>query len=395
MSSMEGPLARLRVVELGSLIAGPFAGQLLGDYGAEVIKIEPPEGDPLRRWGVIHQGEGLWWTSIARNKRSVAIDLRTESGATLARRLAVSADIVIENFRPGQVERWGLGYDDLVGDNPGLVMVHVSGYGRTGPRSTEAGFGSIGEAMGGIRHTTGPADGPSSRTGISLGDSLAGMFAVIGALAAIEERHHSGKGQEVDVALYEAVAALMESSLADADVAGVVRGRSGGVLPGVAPSNAYPTLDGAEVLIAANADSVFARLCHAMGRRELIADERYATHTARGAHATELDQCIAAWTASLTSDDLLARLSDQAVPSGRVYTAVDALVDPHYRARGMVQRLTSSGGVSMPVLGVVPRFSRTPGSVRTAGPELGADTEGVLQEMADRVGRSSADDVSG
>jgi formyl-CoA transferase/succinyl-CoA--D-citramalate CoA-transferase len=385
------------VVELGSLIAGPFAGQLLGDYGAEVIKVEPPEGDPMRRWGVTRQGEGLWWTSIARNKRSVALDLRTEAGAGLARRLAVTADVVIENFRPGQVERWGLGYDDLVGDNPGLVMVHVSGYGRTGPRSTEAGFGSIGEAMGGIRHTTGSADGPSSRSGISLGDSLAGMFAVIGALAAVEERHHSGKGQEVDVALYEAVAALMESSLADAEVGGVVRGRSGGVLPGVAPSNAYPTLDGAEVLIAANADAVFARLCDAMDRGELASDERYATHLSRGAHAAELDQLIGGWTATKTADDLLARLADHAVPSGRVYTAADALADPHYLARGMVHRLTSAGGVSMPVPGVVPRFSRTPGSVRTAGPGLGADTGDVLEDVAglpaEQLGQLRSDGV--
>ncbi len=385
------------MVELGSLIAGPFAGQLLGDYGAEVIKVEPPEGDPMRRWGVTRQGEGLWWTSIARNKRSVALDLRTEAGAGLARRLAVTADVVIENFRPGQVERWGLGYDDLVGDNPGLVMVHVSGYGRTGPRSTEAGFGSIGEAMGGIRHTTGSADGPSSRSGISLGDSLAGMFAVIGALAAVEERHHSGKGQEVDVALYEAVAALMESSLADAEVGGVVRGRSGGVLPGVAPSNAYPTLDGAEVLIAANADAVFARLCDAMDRGELASDERYATHLSRGAHAAELDQLIGGWTATKTADDLLARLADHAVPSGRVYTAADALADPHYLARGMVHRLTSAGGVSMPVPGVVPRFSRTPGSVRTAGPGLGADTGDVLEDVAslpaEQLGQLRSDGV--
>lgn len=373
MHPVAGPLHHLRALELGSLIAGPFAGQLLGDYGAEVIKVEPPDGDPMRRWGVVHEGEGLWWTSIARNKRSVVLDLRTPDGAAAARRLALTADIVIENFRPGQVERWGLGYDDLATDNPGLVMVHVSGYGRTGPRAGEAGFGSIGEAMGGIRHTTGAADGPSARTGISLGDSLAALFAVMGALAAIEERHHSGRGQEVDVALYEAVAALMESSLADAEVAGIVRGRTGGVLPGVAPSNAYPTLDGAEVLIAGNADSVFARLCQAMGRPDLVTDERYATHRARGQHAAELDGIIAGWTATLESGDLLAVLAEAGVPGGRVYTAADALDDPHYAARGMVQRLTSVGGTTMAVPGVVPTFSRTPGSIRSAGPALGAD----------------------
>ncbi len=278
---------------------------------------------------------------------------------------------MIENFRPGQLERWGLGYDDLVVDNPGLIMVHVSGYGRTGPRADEAGFGSIGEAMGGIRHTTGPADGPSSRAGISLGDSLAGLFAVIGALAAVEERHHSGRGQEVDVALYEAVAALMESSLADAEVAGVVRRRTGGVLPGVAPSNAYPTADGVEVLIAGNADTVFARLGPAMGRPELADDERFATHAARGDHAVELDELIGAWTATQSASDLLARLADHGVPSGKVYTATDALADPHYAAREMIERLTSLSGIEVPVTGVVPKFSRTPGSVRSPGPALG------------------------
>ena len=371
-------MAHLRVLELGSLIAGPFAGQLLGDYGAEVIKVEPPTGDPMRRWGVVHEGEGLWWTSIARNKRSVVLDLRTDDGAAATKRLATTADVVIENFRPGQVEQWGLGYEDLVVDNPGLVLVHVSGYGRTGPRAGEAGFGSIGEAMGGIRHTTGAADGPSSRAGISLGDSLAGMFAVIGALAALEERRLSGRGQEVDVALYEAVAALMESSLADADVAGTVRGRTGGVLPGVAPSNAYATADGAEVLIAGNADSVFARLCDAMDAPELATDGRYATHAARGNNATELDERIEDWTRTRTADDLLALLAEHAVPSGRVYTAADALADPHYAARGMVQHLTSTGGTTMPVPGVVPRFSRTPGSIRSAGPALGADTDALV-----------------
>jgi crotonobetainyl-CoA:carnitine CoA-transferase CaiB-like acyl-CoA transferase len=379
MRSVAGPLHHLRVLELGSLIAGPFAGQLLGDYGAEVIKVEPPSGDPMRRWGVVHDGEGLWWTSIARNKRSVVLDLRTDEGRAGARRLALSADVVIENFRPGQVAQWGLGYDDLVADNPGLVMVHVSGYGQTGPRAAEAGFGSIGEAMGGIRHTTGAADGPSSRTGISLGDSLAAMFAVIGALAALEERTHSGRGQEVDVALYEAVAALMESSLADAEIAGLVRGRTGGVLPGVAPSNAYPTRDGAEVLIAGNADSVFSRLCAAMGRSDLAVDERYATHGARGVNAAELDELIATWTATQDAQDLLSLLTQHGVPCGRVFTAADALRDPHYAAREMVRRLTSVGGTNMPVTGVVPVFSRTPGSIRSAGPALGADDELAAQ----------------
>ncbi|MGA2521024.1 MAG: CoA transferase [Acidimicrobiales bacterium] len=382
MSTVPGPLYGLRVLELGSLIAGPFGGQLLGDYGAEVIKIEAPAGDPLRRWGALHDGESLWWTAIARNKRSVVVDLNTEAGAGVVRRLALSADIVVQNFHPGQLERWGLGYEGLAVENPGLIMVHISGYGRSGPRAAEAGFGSIGEAMGGIRHTTGPADGPSCRAGISLGDSLAAMFAVIGALAAVHERATSGKGQEVDVALYEAVAALMESSLADAEVSGVVRGRSGGVLPGVAPSNAYPTADGAEVLIAANADGVFARLCVAMDQPQLADDPRFATHQARGDNAGELDRLIATWTSRCASDDVLAVMATHRVPSGRVYTATDALEDEHYKARHMVVRMLSGNGQLVPMPGVVPRFSRTPGSIRSAGPALGADTDAVLGSLA-------------
>jgi len=397
MSNVPGPLSGLRVLELGSLIAGPFGGQLLGDYGAEVIKIEAPAGDPLRRWGVLHEGESLWWTSIARNKRSVVVDLNTETGAGVVRRLALTADIVIQNFHPGQLERWGLGYQNLAAENPGLIMVHISGYGRTGPRATESGFGSIGEAMGGIRHTTGPVGGPSCRTGISLGDSLAAMFAVIGALAAVHERATSGKGQEVDVALYEAVAALMESSLADAEISGVVRSRSGGVLPGVAPSNAYPTADGAEVLIAANADGVFARLCLAMDQPQLADDPRFHTHQTRGDNAAELDRLIATWTSQYSSGDVLDIMATHRVPSGRVYSAMDALEDAQYRGRDMIVRIMSRTGQLVPMPGVVPRFSRTPGSIRSPGPALGADTDAVLESVVglggDQIDQLRADQV--
>ncbi len=382
MSTSPGPLAGLRVLELGTLVAGPFGGQLLGDYGAEIIKVEAPAGDPLRRWGVLSDGESLWWTSIARNKRSVVVDLTTDAGAAVVRRLAVAADVVLQNFRPGQLERWGLRYEDLAAENPGLIMVHVSGYGRTGPRAPEAGFGSIGEAMGGIRHTTGEPGRASSRTGISLGDSLAAMFAVIGTLAAVHERSRSGTGQEVDVALYEAVAALMESSMADAEVSGVVRGRSGGILPGVAPSNAYPTADGNEVLIAGNGDRVFARLCEAMGEPDLIDDPRFADHQSRGGNATELDGVISDWTAARTGADVLAALAAHGVPCGPVYTAADALRDEQYLARDMVLWATSAGGRDVPMPGIVPRFSRTPGSVRAPGPRLGADTDAVLEMVA-------------
>ena len=370
-----GPLLGVRVLELGNFIAGPFAGQLLGDYGAEVIKVEPPEGDSMRRWGVGVDGDSLWWPTIARNKASVVADLKDADDLAMVRRLATECDVLLENFRPGTLERYGLDRASLAADNPGLIVTHVSGFGQSGPRASEAGFGSIGEAMGGIRHTTGDPDRPPARSGISLGDSLAAMFAVIGTLAALHERATSGVGQEVDVAIYEAVAALMESSIADHEVAGVTRGRSGGTLPGVAPANAYPTADGADVLIAGNADAVFARLCEAMGRPELASDERYATHRARGEHEAELDALVAEWTRERGIDEVLAAMVEHGVPAGRVYTAADVLDDPHYRARGMIRRLTSRSGVELPTLGVVPRFSRTPGSISSPGPALGEHTE--------------------
>jgi len=378
-----GPLAGLRVLELGNFIAGPFAGQLLGDYGAEVLKVEAPgQGDPMRTWGLTHRDEGLWWPAIARNKRSVAIDLRAEPGRALVRRLARRVDVVLENFTPGRLEEWGIGFGVLRQGNPGLVMVHVSGFGQTGPRSGDAGFGSIGEAMGGIRGTTGDPDRPPARCGISLGDALAGLFAVVGTLAAVTERQRSGIGQEVDVAIYEAVAALMESTLADFDVAGVTRTRTGSVLPGVAPANAYPTADGSDVLIAGNADSVFRRLCAAMGRPDLSDDPRFVDHPARGRHMAELDAVVAGWTATLPTEALLEALSANGVPAGRVYTAADALDDPHYRAREMVVRAMSRAGYEVPMAGVVPKFSRTPGSVADVGPRLGEHTEDVLRRLA-------------
>lgn len=378
-----GPLADLRVIELGSFIAGPFAGQLLADYGAEVIKIENTStGDPMRRWGVNVDGESLWWPSIARNKKSVAIDLHAEAGRDLVRKLVAEADVVLENFRPGTLARWGIGYDDLAAINPRIIVVHVSGFGQTGPRAGDAGFGSVGEAMGGIRFTTGDPDNPPSRSGVSLGDSLAALFAVVGTLSAVHERSRSGRGQEVDVAIYEAVAALMESSMADFDIAGVLRGRTGSVLPGVAPSNVYPTADGVEVLIAANADGVFRRLCGAMGRDDLADDPRYADHASRGARMAELDAVIGEWTAARTGDELLAEMEACGVPAGRIYTAADTLTDPHYAARDMVIRLLNRSGQAVPAPGVVPKFSRSTPATPVAGRELGADTESVLHEVA-------------
>ncbi len=370
-----GPLLGVRVLELGNFIAGPFAGQLFGDYGAEVIKIEAPDGDPMRHWGVSVDDSSLWWPIIARNKRSVVADLKNADDLAFVRRLAAECDVVLENFRPGVLAKFGLDHATLSRVNPGIIVTHVSGFGQSGPRSSEAGFGSIGEAVGGIRHTTGDPDRPPARCGVSLGDSLAAMFAVIGTLAALHERSQSGLGQEVDVAIYEAVAALMESSMVDYDVAGVVRHRSGGTLPGVAPSNAYPTRDGSEVLIAGNADTVFTRLCDAMGRADLARDERFATHVARGVNERELDGLVAEWTRTIDAEDLLALLREFSVPAGRVYTAADMLTDEHYLAREMIERHVSRTGVDTPMLGVVPKFSRTPGSIGDVGPELGEHTD--------------------
>ena len=370
-----GPLLGVRVLELGNFIAGPFAGQLFGDYGAEVIKIEAPDGDPMRHWGVSVDDSSLWWPIIARNKRSVVADLKNPDDLAFVQRLAAECDVVLENFRPGVLAKFGLDHATLSRVNAGIIVTHVSGFGQSGPRSSEAGFGSIGEAVGGIRHTTGDPDRPPARCGVSLGDSLAAMFAVIGTLAALHERARSGLGQEVDVAIYEAVAALMESSMVDYDVAGVLRHRSGGTLPGVAPANAYPTRDGSEVLIAGNADTVFTRLCDAMGRADLARDDRFATHVARGVNERELDGLVAEWTRTIDAEDLLALLREFSVPAGRVYTAADMLTDEHYLAREMIERHVSRAGVDTPMLGVVPKFSRTPGSISDVGPELGEHTD--------------------
>ena len=389
--SKSGPLSGVTVLELGSFIAGPFAGQLLGDYGAEVIKIEPPiSGDPMRKWGVLRDEHSLWWPSIARNKRSVCVDLRVEQGRNVIRRLAQGCDIVIENFRPGRLETWGLGFSELSKVNPRLIMVHVSGFGQTGPKAKSAGFGSIGEAVGGIRYSTGTPEAPPSRTGISLGDSLAGMFSVVGALAALTEARSTGKGQEVDVAIYEAVAALMESSMADYELGGVMRERSGGILTGVAPSNAYPTKDGSDVVIAANADSVFTRLCQTMGQPELATDPRFDSHIRRGQNMAEIDALVTQWTRTKNADELLSQLETSGVPAGKIFTARDMLNDDHYAAREMVMRRTSEQGWELPMPGVVPKFSKTPGTVRSVGPLLGADTRDVLERIA-KMGASEVD----
>ncbi|WP_345061711.1 CaiB/BaiF CoA-transferase family protein [Leifsonia kafniensis] len=378
--SATGPLAGLRVVEMGQLLAGPFCGQMLGDLGADVVKIEDPKrGDPLRQWGRdLPQGQSLWWSIVGRNKRSVTLNLREAESQTIARTLIGTADIVIENFRPGTLERWGLSYDTLQADNPGLIMVRVSGFGQDGPYSQRAGYGAIGEAMGGLRYVVGEPTSPPSRVGISIGDTLAALFATIGALAAVHERSVSGRGQIVDSAIYEAVLGVMESLVPEWQISGYQRERTGAILPNVAPSNVYPTKDGQWILIAGNQDTVFGRLAQAIGRPELATDPQFATHGARGANQQKLDDLIAEYTATQIAEDLEVALEKHAVPSGKIFRPVDMLTDAHFQAR---ESITS---VHHPVLGdvsmqnVFPRLSRTSGSIRWPGPELGQHTAEVL-----------------
>ncbi|HEX6254883.1 MAG TPA: CoA transferase [Euzebyales bacterium] len=368
-----GPLADLRVIEMGVLLAGPFCGQLLGDFGAEVIKVEQPGvGDPMREWGREKpHGQSLWWPVLARNKKSVTANLRDERGQDLVRRLVAESDVLVENFRPGTLERWGLGYDALSAINPRLVMVRVTGYGQTGPYAPRAGYGSIGEAMGGLRYVVGSPDRPPSRVGISIGDSLAGAYAAYGALAAIHARERTGHGQVVDSAIYEAVLAMMESLVPEYTVAGYTRERTGSILPNVAPSNVYPTAGGDQILIGANQDTVFVRLAQVMAQPELADDPRYATHSARGEHQEELDGLIAGWTAQHDADRLLAELEAHGVPAGRIFRAADMLDDPHFAARDTIVSVPHPRFDDLRMQNVAPRLSDTPGAVRWAGPELG------------------------
>jgi formyl-CoA transferase len=378
-----GPLADVRVVEMGQLLAGPFCGQLLGDLGAEVIKLEPPgTGDPMRQWGREKpHGQSLWWPVVARNKKSVTCNLRTTEGQQLARRVVATADIVVENFRPGTLERWGLGYGDLRAANPGIVLVRVTGFGQTGPYAPRAGYGSIGEAMGGLRYVTGDPDRAPSRTGISIGDSLAGTFAALGALAALHHRERTGEGQVVDSAIYEAVLALMESLVTEWQVAGYQRERTGAILPNVAPSNVYPTADGQTVLVAANQDTVFRRLAEVMGDPALAEDPRYSTHGARGEHQPGLDALIASWTSKHPADHLLTLLHDAGVPAGRTYRAQDMLRDPQFAARESIVRVPDRHLGDLAMQNVAPKLSATPGSVRWTGPDLGEHNDEVYRVL--------------
>lgn len=384
-----GPLSDLRVIELGTLLAGPFCGQLLGDMGAEVIKVEPPgQGDPLRVWGRQKPGEpSLWWPVVARNKKAVTLDLRQAEGQAIFKEMVGKADFVLENFRPGTMEKWGLGYADLAAINPKLIMIRVSGFGQTGPRAKDPGFGAIGEAMGGLRYVVGDPSTPPSRMGISIGDSLAATFACLGALSALHYREQTGRGQVVDSAIYEAVLNMMESLITDYDKRKFIRERTGAILPNVAPSNVYPTSDGL-VLIAANQDTVFGRLAIAMGRPELAKDPKYVTHTARGAHQAELDDLVGQWTKTLTTKEVLAILAKEetAVPSGLIYRAPDMLEDDHFAARNAIVEVPHPQFGTLKMQNVAPKLSETPGGIRSPSPEMGQHNDEVYLKL---IGLSS------
>ena len=374
-----GALEGVRVLELGQLIAGPFCGQLLADLGAEVIKIELPQrGDPMREWG---KGEPVWWPVIARNKKCITLDVRTEQGRAIIGELVQRADIVLENFRPGTMEKWGLGYADLAGINRGIIMVRVSGYGQDGPYSSRAGYGGIGEAMGGLRYIVGDPSTPPSRVGISIGDSLAAMFATIGALSALQSRNRTGQGQVVDSAIFEAVLGVMESTVPEYDQLGTIRERTGSILAKIAPSNVYPTADNDMIIMGANQDTVFARLCEAMQQPELAQDERYSTHTARGENQAELDDLISAWSKKFSADELLALLEQHAVPAGRIYRAPEMLKDEHFIARESIVDVEHPKYDKLKMQNVFPRLSATPGSIKWTGPALGQHNGEIYSEL--------------
>ena len=397
MTSPAGPLAGLKVIELGQLIAGPFAARTLADFGADVIKVEPPAtlgdtrgggGDPLRKWRLLKDGTSLWWQVQSRNKRSVALDLRQPEAQDLVRKLAAQADVLIENFRPGAMEGWGLGPEVLQHANPALIVLRISGYGQTGPYRDRPGFGVVAEAMGGLRHLTGEPGRAPVRVGVSIGDTLASLHGVIGILMALQHRHKTkgpdapkGCGQVVDVALYEAVFNCMESLLPEYSVFGAVRGPSGSALPGIAPTNAYRCVDGGYAIIAGNGDSIFKRLMSTIGRDDLGRDPALGDNAGRVLRVQEIDQAIGAWAQQLTVGDVLAALEQAGVPAGKIYTVADIAADPHFAARGMLTQLALEDGTAVTVPGFVPKLSLTPGSHRRNAPTLGQDTEAVLREV--------------
>lgn len=377
------PLEGVRVLEMGSLIAGPYASALLAQFGAEVIKIEPPDnGDPLRKWRKLHEGTSLWWYSQSRNKKSVTLDLKKEAAREIVRQLTREVDIVIENFRPGTLEKWGLGWDALHAANPKLIMVRISGYGQSGPYRDRPGFAAIAECMGGLRHVTGYPDRPPVRVGVSLGDTLASLYGTIGALMAMHHlKVNGGQGQYIDVALYESVFAIMESLIPEYAAFGHIRERTGSSLPGISPSNTYLCQDGQYVVIAGNGDAIFRRLMHAMGRPDLADAPQLARNDGRVQHNQMLDDAIGAWTGRHTLGEVLAILEQAEVPCGRVYTAADIHNDPQYAARGMIERRELPDGDEIALPGIVPKLSATPGETRWIGPALGEHTQEVLSRL--------------
>ena len=388
MTPEVGPLSDVQVIELGQLIAGPFCGQILADFGADVVKVEQPElGDPMRRWGEVREGRSLSWGVIARGKRLVTADLRTDEGRQFVLDLAVTADVIIENFRPGTLERYGLGWEQLSAVNPRLILTRVSGFGQDGPYAHRPGYGSIGEAMGGLRYLVGDPDRPPSRFGVSLGDELAGVHAALGTLMALRARERTREGQVVDVSIYESVLAMTEALVSEYAVAGATRERSGAILPGVAPSNVYRTADGQLFVIAANQDTVFRRLAAAMGQPELAVEERYATHQARGRNQNQLDALVSAWTESASTETVLAALDTNAVPVGRIYTGAEMIADPQFQARESITNVEDPVLGLVPMQNVTPRLSRTPGRIRWSGGDLGQHDEQVRRELVDRVDR--------
>ncbi|RJX76310.1 CaiB/BaiF CoA-transferase family protein [Pseudomonas sp. LS-2] len=380
---MTGPLNGVRVIEIGTLIAAPFAARLMGEFGAEVIKIESMgQGDPLRKWRKLHEGTSLWWYLQSRNKKSLSLNLKSPEGIEIVKRLAESADVLIENLRPGALEKLGLGWDVLHALNPKLTLVRISGYGQSGPYRDRPGFGAIGEAMGGIRYTTGTPGSPPARVGVSLGDSLASMHAVMGALMSLlRVKTGQGDGQIVDVSLVESVFNLMESLVPEYDMLGHVRERSGGALPGIAPSNTYPTADGAYVVIAGNSDPIFKRLMQTIGRPDLGEAPEFAQNDGRAAQSEMLDAAISAWSSSLPIDDVLQALEQAEVPAGRIYNVADIVADPHYQAREMILDAQLPGGTNVKMPGIVPKLSETPGSINWQGPALGQHTDSVLGDL--------------
>lgn len=382
-----GALAGIKVLELGTLIAGPFCARMLGEFGADVIKIEAPEGgDPIRQWRILKDGTSLWWSVQSRNKKSLTLNMKDERGRAIAKRLALEADIIIENYRPGVLEKWGIGYEQLKLDNPAVIMVRLSGFGQTGPMKDQPGFGAIGESMGGLRYVSGHPDRPPVRVGVSIGDSVAALHGVIGAMVALRHRdatggREAGQGQMVDVALYEAVFNLMESLVPEFDHAGVVRERTGGALPGIVPSNTYTTGDGENIVIAGNGDAIFKRLMLAMGRIDMAGDPQLARNDGRVPRSAEIDDAIQAWCATQTIDTALATLKAADVPAGKIYSVRDMMSDPQFLARGMFEQHQFADGTPVKMPAITPKLSATPGETRWLGPKLGEHTDAILQEL--------------